>query len=64
MPMGCAQSSYFLHVAMHRVLGDIPGVSIYADDVLLTSVDVDSHLKLLHTVPERLALNWHLTSVA
>ena len=54
MPMGCAQSSYFLHVMMHRVLGDVPGVSIYADDVLLTSPDVESHLKLLHTVLERL----------
>ena len=55
MPMGCAQSSYFLHVAMHHVLGDIPGVSIYADDVLLTSADVDSHLKLIHTVLDRLS---------
>ena len=54
MPMGCSQSSYFLHLVMHRVLGDIPGVSIYADDVLLTSKDTDSHLKLLHTVLSRL----------
>ena len=53
MPMGCAQS-YFLHVAMHRVLGDLPGVSIYADDLLLTSADIDSHVKLLHTVLDRL----------
>ena len=55
MPMGCAQSSYFLHIMMHRSLGDVPGVSIYADDVLLTNPDVDSHLKLVHTVLDRLA---------
>ena len=54
LPMGCAQSSYFLHVMMHRVLGNVPGVSIYADDVLLTSPDAESHLKLLHTVLDRL----------
>ena len=52
--MGCMQSSYFLHLAMHKVLGDIPGVHIYADDVLLTSTSVDEHLSLLHTVLERL----------
>ena len=40
---------------MHRVLGDVPGVSIYADDVLLISPDVESHLKLLHTVLDGLA---------
>ena len=55
MPMGCAQSSYFLHVVMHRILGDLKGVSIYADDVLLTSTDIESHLKLLHDVLERLS---------
>ena len=54
MPMGCMQSSYFLHLAMHKVLGDIPGVHIYADDVLLTSASVDEHLSLLHTVLEKL----------
>ena len=39
---------------MHRVLGDIPGVTIYADDVLLASPDVESHMKLLHTVLDKL----------
>ena len=48
--MGCMQSSYFLHLAMHKVLGDVPGVHIYADDVLLTSTSVEEHLSLLHTV--------------
>lgn len=55
MPMGCAQSSFFLHKAIHRVLGDIPGVSVYADDVLLVSPDMESHMKLLHTVLCRLS---------
>ena len=54
MPMGCQQSSFFLHRVMHRVLGDIPGVFIYADDVLLTSVDMNEHYRLLHTVFDRL----------
>lgn len=54
MPMGCMQSSYFLHLAMHKVLGDIPGVHIYADDVLLTSASVEEHYALLHTVLDRL----------
>ena len=54
LPMGCSQSSFHLHVVMHRVLGDIPGVTIYADDVLLASPDVESHMKLLHTVLDKL----------
>ena len=54
MPMGCSQSSYFLHVAMRKVLGDVPGVHVYADDILCTSEGVDEHFKLLHTVLDRL----------
>ena len=54
MPMGCMQSSYFLHVAMHKILGDVPGVHVYADDVLLTSANMDDHYKLLSTVLIRL----------
>ena len=54
MPMGCMQSSYFLHLVMHKVLGDIPGVHIYADDVLLTSPSIEEHFALLHKVLNRL----------
>lgn len=54
MVMGCQQSSYFLHKAMHKVLGDVPGVYIYADDILCVSDSVDSHYKLLSTVLSKL----------
>ena len=54
MVMGCQQSSYFLHKAMHKVLGDIPGVYIYADDVLCVSESIDSHYKLLNLVLTKL----------
>ena len=54
MPMGCMQSSYFLHMAMHKILGDVPGVHVYADDVLLTSANMDDHYTLLSTVLGRL----------
>ena len=54
MPMGCSQSSYFLHVAMRKVLGDVPGVRVYADDILCVSESVDEHFRLLHTVLDRL----------
>ena len=57
MPMGCSQSSYFLHVAMRKVLGDVPGVDVYADDILCTSESVGEHFKLLHTVLDRLRKN-------
>ena len=54
LPMGCSQSSFHLHVVMHRVLGNIPGVTIYADDVLLTSPDAEHHMRLLQTVLDKL----------
>ena len=54
MPMGCAQSSYFLNLAVHKVLGDLPGTHIYADDLLLTSPSLEEHYTLLHTVLSRL----------
>ena len=51
MPMGCMQSSYFLHLVMHRVLGDFPDVHIYYNDILCSSTSIDD---LLHEVFERL----------
>ena len=54
MPMGCMQSSYFLHLAMRKVLGDLENVHVYADDILLTSSCTEEHYQLLHIVLERL----------
>ena len=54
MPMGCMQSSYFLHLAMRKVLGDVKGCYLYSDDILLVSESVEEHFQLLHTVFERL----------
>ena len=54
MPMGCMQSSYFLHLVMRKVLGDLENVHVYADDILLTSPSVEEHYQLLHTVLGRL----------
>ena len=39
---------------MHKILGDIPGVYIYADDVLCVSNSIDAHYKLLNTVLDKL----------
>ena len=41
-------SRIFCTVVMHQALGGMPGLSIYADGVLLMSKDKDSYLKL-HT---------------
>lgn len=54
MPMGCMQSSYFLHLVMRKVLGDLEGVHCYADDILLTSDSLENHYQLLHQVLTRL----------
>ena len=54
VPMGCMQASYFLNLAMRKVLGDLDNVHVYADDILLTSPSVEEHYQLLHTVFERL----------
>ena len=54
MPMGCMQSSYFLHLVMRRALGDLPGVHIYCDDILCTSSSIEDHFRLLHSVFDRL----------
>ena len=51
--MGCMQSSYFLHLVMHKVLGDIPGVHVYADDVLLTRASVGYHHEAVGKVERR-----------
>lgn len=54
LPMGCVQSSYWLHLVMHKVLGDLEGVKVYSDDILLVSKSVNEHFQLLHTVLDRL----------
>lgn len=54
MPMGCMQSSYFLHLVMRKVLGDLENVHVYADDILLTSSSTEEHYQLLHSVLARL----------
>ena len=54
LPMGLKNSAQSFQRLMTHVLGDIPGLFIYLDDVLVYSKDETSHKKTLETMFKRL----------
>ena len=55
VPMGLKLSSAHLQRVLQGLLGDVSGVFIYADDILLASRTTSEHVALLELVMSRLA---------
>ena len=54
MPMGLVDSGFVYQRHMQQVLGDLVGVYVYIDDILIASQDAKTHEELLRKVLERL----------
>lgn len=54
MPFGLRNAGQTFQRFMHEVLGDIPSVFVFVDDILIVTPDIESHYDTLHTVFTRL----------
>lgn len=54
LPFGLSTSPSVFNRAMRRVLGDIPGVEIFMDDILIHTRTMEEHYELLQCVLQRL----------
>lgn len=54
LPFGVSSSPAIFQRTMEGVLKDIPKVTVYLDDILLTGRDVQEHLRTLDHVLQRL----------
>ena len=54
LPFGLTNSPAVFNRCMRKVLGDIPGVEVFVDDVLIHTVTLEEHIHLLRLVLGRL----------
>jgi hypothetical protein len=55
LPMGVKTSQDIFQRIMYELLGDIPNIQAYLDDIIITSDGTfEEHAAIMQTVPERL----------
>jgi hypothetical protein len=55
LPMGVKTSRYIFHRIMYELLGDIPNIQVYLDDILITSNGTfEEHAAIMEQVLDRL----------
>ncbi len=54
LPFGLANSPAVFNRRIRQVLGDLNGIEVFVDDVLIHSTDLEEHVKLLRTVLDKL----------
>jgi hypothetical protein len=55
LPMGVKTIPDIFHRIMYELLGDIPNILVYVDDILITSNGIfEGHAAIMETVLERL----------
>lgn len=55
LPMGINTAPDEFHAVMTQLLGDLPYIRIYLDDVLIISINFEEHLQHVETLLQRLA---------